>query len=229
MGVLNTDSSLSSHGGDRGPGGPARPPGGGASSRVVRRRMVRFLPDGSPTNAFRYRPRRRRPDDRSCWRWSRSSSGKSRSRRRKARAATSTARGEGPQPLRGGGDAGRRGAKRRRVVTLVTEELRGLLFLIECRFDPDVHESRGPVLDTIRRASTTEASIGTWDREGLPNRDVILPVEAGHHHLGSYLLRGPALGSPSPRERRLAAVALSDLAGAALARGSDRVWAPSSN
>ena len=118
-------------------------------------------------------------------------------RRRKARAATSTARGE-VLSLYVVAEMLAAGSKAAQVVPLVAEELRDLLFLIECRFDPDVHESRGPVLD---RSGEPPLRKPQWDldREGLPNRDVILPVEAGHHHLGSYLLRGPPWESPSPR------------------------------
>ena len=148
-------------------------------------------------------------------------------RRRQARAASSTARGE-VLSLYVVAEMLAAGSKAAQVVPVVAEELRDLLFLIECRFDPDVHESRGPVLE---RSGELHYGSLNWDmeREGLPNRDVILPVEAGHQHLGSYLLRGPALGVPISQDRRLAAVALSDLAGAALARGSDRVGAPSRN
>jgi hypothetical protein len=47
----------------------------------------------------------------------------------------------------------------------------------------------------------------------LPNRDVILPLESQGRRFGCYILRGPALGVPLAQDRRLAAVALSDLAG----------------
>jgi hypothetical protein len=62
--------------------------------------------------------------------------------------------------------------------------------------------------------------------DGLPNRDVILPVESQRRRFGSYILRGPALGVPLAQDRRLAAVALSDLAGSALNANIAGDWLP---
>jgi hypothetical protein len=44
----------------------------------------------------------------------------------------------------------------------------------------------------------------------------VLPVESQGRWLGAYILRGPAPAVPLSQDRRLAAIALSDLAGAAL-------------
>jgi hypothetical protein len=153
-------------------------------------------------------------------------------RRRQARGETTTARGE-VLDLYVIAEMLAAGSRADQVVSLVGEQLGELLFLVDCRFDPEVHGSDGPLLD---RSGELHYGRLDWDlaREGLPNRDVILPVEAGHHRFGSYVLRGPVVGIPISQDRRLAAVALSDLAGAALGREStadhpDRDWTPSSN
>jgi hypothetical protein len=116
---------------------------------------------------------------------------------------------------------------------LVAEQLRELLLLVDCRFEPDVKEGNDP---TLERSGELHYGRLEWElsRDGFPNREVILPVEAGRHRFGSYILRGPALGVPISQDRRLAAVALSDLAGVALGQESsgyqrDRSWIPFNN
>ena len=125
------------------------------------------------------------------------------------------------------------GGKADDVVALVGEQVQDLLFLVDCRFDPTVRHNDGPLLD---RSGELQYGRLNWSAsaDGLPNRDVILPVESRGQRLGSYILRGPALGVPLSQDRRLAAVALSDLAGAALSgestgRDRDRRWTPSNN
>jgi hypothetical protein len=107
------------------------------------------------------------------------------------------------------------GRKAGDIVISVGEQVQDLLFLDSCRFDPSVTHSGCPVLD---RAGELQYGQLDWplDTEGLPNRDVILPVECQGRPFGCYVLRGPALGVPLAQDRLLAAVALSDLAGAAL-------------
>jgi hypothetical protein len=153
-------------------------------------------------------------------------------RRRHARGEMTTARGE-VLSLYVVAEMLAAGSKAERVVTFVAEQLRELLFLGDCRFDPDVQEGTGP---TLERSGELHYGRLEWelDRDGFPNREVILPVEAGHHRFGSYILRAPALGVPISQDRRLAAVALSDLAGAALRLESsgdyrDHSWVPSNN
>jgi hypothetical protein len=153
-------------------------------------------------------------------------------RRRRARRETSTAREE-VLSLYVIAEMLAAGSRAEQVLTLVTEQLGELLFLVECRFDPGAREGSSPLLD---RSGELHYGRLAWDvaREGLPNREVILPVEAAHQHFGSFILRGPALGIPISQDRRLAAVALSDLAGAALGRQvadgrPDHHWTPSSN
>jgi hypothetical protein len=120
-----------------------------------------------------------------------------------------------------------------RVVTLVAEQLKELLFLVDCEFDAMAGDSNLPLLD---RAGELHYGGLSWsvERLGLPNRPVIVPVESQGRILGAYILRGPAIGVPLSQDRRLAAVALSDLAGAALhsdASGwrGNRLSAPSNN
>jgi uncharacterized protein DUF4118 len=119
------------------------------------------------------------------------------------------------------------------VVTLIAEQVRDLLFLVDCHFDATVRHNDGPQLD---RAGELQYGRLNWpvDIDGLPNRDVVLPVESRGQRLGSYILRGPALGVALSQDRRLAAVALSDLAGAALndeptRRDLGRRWMSSNN
>jgi hypothetical protein len=125
------------------------------------------------------------------------------------------------------------GSKADDVVALVSDQVHDLLFLVECRFEPTVRHNDGPILD---RAGELHYGRFHWpvNTEGLPNRDVILPVESRGRRLGSYILRGPALGVALSQDRRLAAVALSDLAGAALngesmGRDVGRRWSASNN
>ncbi len=141
-------------------------------------------------------------------------------RRRQARTDTTTARGE-VLGLYVVAEMLAAGSKAEQVVTLVAEQLQELLFLVDCRFDPDVQENNGPV---VERSGDLHYPYLAWDlsREGFPNREVLLPVEAGRHRFGYYILRGPPLGIPISQDRRLAAVALSDLAGAALSGKSSR-------
>jgi hypothetical protein len=111
------------------------------------------------------------------------------------------------------------GRKTDDIVTSVAEQLHDVLFLENCRFDPTVFDSNSPLLD---RAGELHYGRLNWSlaADGLPNRDVILPVESQGRRFGCYVLRGPALGVPLSQDRRLAAVALSDLAGSALNVGS---------
>ena len=141
-------------------------------------------------------------------------------RRRQARGDVTTAHGE-VVSLYVTAEMLAAGSKAEQVMTLVAEQLGELLFLVDCHFDPDVRETNGPLLD---RSGELDYHPLEWDlgSEGFPNREVILPVEAGRNRLGSYILRGPALGIPISQDRRLAAVALADLAGAALGRRASR-------
>jgi K+-sensing histidine kinase KdpD len=107
------------------------------------------------------------------------------------------------------------------VVTLVAEQLTELLFLVDCRFDPTASHLDLPMLD---RAGELDYNGQSWSArtQGLPNQQVVLPVESQGRWLGAYILRGPATPVPLSHDRRLAAIALSDLAGAALAGNTRR-------
>ncbi len=107
------------------------------------------------------------------------------------------------------------------VVTLVAEQLSELLFLVDCRFDPTAGHGYGPMLD---RAGELRYGSQSWvaRTQGLPDQEVLLPVESQGRWLGAYILRGPATAVPLSQDRRLAAIALSDLAGAALTGTSRR-------
>ena len=135
-------------------------------------------------------------------------------RRRQARSDTRTARDE-VVSLYVVAEMLAAGSRAEEVVRLVAEQLHDLLFLVDCRFEPGDRDAEGPELD---RSGELHYGRLNWSlgSDGLPNRDVILPVESGKRRFGAYVLRGPALGVPLTQDRRLAAVALSDLAGAAL-------------
>jgi K+-sensing histidine kinase KdpD len=111
------------------------------------------------------------------------------------------------------------------IVASVAEQVRDVLFLEDCRFDADVLDSNDPVVD---RDGELHYGHLNWSlaTDGLPNRAVMLPVESQGRRLGSYVLRGPALGVPLAQDRRLAAVALSDLAGSALNANIAAHWLP---
>jgi hypothetical protein len=125
------------------------------------------------------------------------------------------------------------GSAAEQIVTLVAEQVKELLFLVDCRFDASVDHSKLPLLD---RDGELHYGQLEWAVEnfGLPNRDIVLPVESQGRWLGAYILRGPALGVPLSQDRRLASVALADLAGAALNNSATfhhngRLSAPASN
>jgi Domain of unknown function (DUF4118) len=113
------------------------------------------------------------------------------------------------------------GATPAEVVDEVAAELVPLLFLDGCRFDPTLTQVTAPYLD---RTGTVQYNVFARDpsRDGFPGKDVLLPVESHGHVVGCFVLRGPSLGVPVGNERLVAAVALADLAGAAL--GSSGQW-----
>jgi Domain of unknown function (DUF4118) len=135
-------------------------------------------------------------------------------RRRQANAASRTAHDE-VISLYVTAELLANGTKAQQVVALVAEQVKELLFLSDCGFDASVDHSTLPLLD---RAGELQYGHLHWpvDRFGFPNRDIELPVESQGRQLGAYILRGAAPGVPLSQERRLAAIALSDLAGAAL-------------
>jgi K+-sensing histidine kinase KdpD len=100
------------------------------------------------------------------------------------------------------------------ITGAVADEMRALLLLSACRYDPEPNESRAPVLD---RSGELQYGLLNWplESEGFPNRDVMLPVECRGRRYGSFVLRGPSLGVPLTQDRRLAAIVLSDVVGAA--------------
>jgi Domain of unknown function (DUF4118) len=135
-------------------------------------------------------------------------------RRRQARAQASLARHEIVR-LYAVAQMLSAGERQERIIEVVCDTLRDLLFLESCRFDSEPDASHGPLLT---RAGELDYGSIEWplDQEGLPNRDVSLPVEARGLTVGRFVLRGPKLGVPLSQERRLGAVALADLAGAAM-------------
>jgi hypothetical protein len=103
------------------------------------------------------------------------------------------------------------------IIEAVRAELTSLLFLQACLFDATGTQRTTPYLDRNGTVNYNHFSRDT-SREGLPNKDVTLPVEAEGRMIGCYLLRGPALGVPIGRDRLLTAVVLADLTGIAITK-----------
>jgi len=103
------------------------------------------------------------------------------------------------------------------VVDLVARQIRDLLDVDACTFDPGPSHADRPRLladgDITWRGRTVDV-----DREGLPTLDLIeLPVTSGGVERGRYLLTSTSVVRRPDRERRQVAVTLADQAAAALA------------
>lgn len=135
---------------------------------------------------------------------------------RKQRAAAA-AGSENIARMHGVGDLVADGRPLDQVILAVAYELRHLLSLQGCRFEPGLSTS-----DPARIERTGEVVLHDvlWDVDdmGLPGREVVLPVQWGDFVFGRYVLV-PTTGRPISRERRLVAVALSDQVAAVMAAG----------
>lgn len=139
-------------------------------------------------------------------------------RRRQAREAAQRSGGEvldlyvAAQMLSGG-------AAERDLVDTVAAQLKKLLFLTDCRFD-----RRGPALTEplIDRGGELDWAGNTWSltSSGWPDGAVSLPIYCSGRPVGRFLLTGPGRDATRDEaltvDRLLTAVALSDVAGAAL-------------
>jgi hypothetical protein len=107
------------------------------------------------------------------------------------------------------------GAPVDQVVLAVANELTDLLDLVSCRFDPALPDTPGPLVE--RFGSVTWGSLRWGFRTmGLPSREVSLVVQHQGRPLGRYVLLA-APGGRVSADQLLAAVALADQAGAAIA------------
>ena len=104
------------------------------------------------------------------------------------------------------------------VVMAVAEELRELLSLRDCEFDMSPRDPEERPLPTVQRSGEVTVGQLRWgsDSMGLPGRTVELTVAGGGRTWGRYLLE-PTPGEPVPFVRRIVAVAMADLVGAAMA------------
>ena len=139
-------------------------------------------------------------------------------RRRHARQEGSTARRE-MLAIYGVTEMLFAGAETVTIVNTVADQLCDVLSLAYCHFEHfEPFRDRKP-RPFINQAGELEYASLDWrlETDGLPNKDVLLPVDYHGRRLGQYVLRGPNIGVPISRDRRLAAVTLSDLAGIALA------------
>lgn len=142
-------------------------------------------------------------------------------RRRQAREAAQRSAGEvldlyvAAQMLSGG-------AAERDLVDTIAAQLKELLFLTDCRFDPGRAALTEPLVD---RGGELDWAGHAWSlrSSGWPEGAVSLPIYCSGQQVGRFLLTGS--GRVSTRDEALAvdrlltAVALSDLAGAALGGG----------
>ena len=103
------------------------------------------------------------------------------------------------------------------VVDAVADELRSLLGVRECRFDPSRPERPGPTIDRNGNVSWGRIWWGI-DTLGLPGKEITIEVEHDVRRLGRYVLVAEA-GTKVRRDQLLAAVTLADQAGAALGAG----------
>jgi K+-sensing histidine kinase KdpD len=101
------------------------------------------------------------------------------------------------------------------VVLAVANEIRDLLGLRSCRFDPAFAEHPGPFIERDGAVSWGAIRWG-FGTMGLPSKEITLAVEHQGHPLGRFVL----LAEPGTRvipDQLIVAVALADQAGAALA------------
>ena len=118
-------------------------------------------------------------------------------RRRVARDDTRTARDEvislyvAAEMLAAGSNA-------EDVVTLIAEQVRDLLFLVDCHFDSTVRHNDGPLLD---RAGELQYGRLNWpvDIEGYPTGTSSSPSKAEANASGRISCAAPPWGWPSPR------------------------------
>jgi K+-sensing histidine kinase KdpD len=101
------------------------------------------------------------------------------------------------------------------VAQVVADELTAHFGLVSCRYDQAFAERPGPFIE--RHGAVTWGAI-QWDlaRWGLPSQDISLMIEHQGRPLGRYVLLA-APGTRATEDQLLAAVALADQAGAALA------------
>jgi K+-sensing histidine kinase KdpD len=109
------------------------------------------------------------------------------------------------------------------VVMAVATELRDLLDLADCSYDPDMKPDPKPLAE-IERSGAVHFGQFRWavDHIGLPGKQVVLPIQSGGRKYGRYLLQ-PTPGHPLDFDLRVVAVALADQVGAALAGTGARV------
>lgn len=101
------------------------------------------------------------------------------------------------------------------VLDTIADQLRALLFLSGCQFD---YGRPGKMEPIVNRAGDLEWRGRDWSlqSDGWPAVPVSLPVDRAGHPAGRFVLHGPPTGGPVTLDRLLTALALADLAGAAL-------------
>jgi K+-sensing histidine kinase KdpD len=113
------------------------------------------------------------------------------------------------------------------VLETIAEQLQALLFVSRCVFDPGRPSLSEPMINRVGELDWT-GHHWSLSHHGWPAVAVSLPVDNAGRPAGRYLLYGPATGGPVTIDRLLTAVALADLAGAALghARSPQAAIAP---
>jgi hypothetical protein len=103
------------------------------------------------------------------------------------------------------------------VLATVADQLTEVLSLSQCAFDSGPAPESGPTLD---RAGGLDWEGQPWSptSHGWPPVPVSLPVDSAGRAVGRFLLHGRTPAEPVTLDRLMTALALADLAGAALGR-----------
>jgi hypothetical protein len=109
------------------------------------------------------------------------------------------------------------GSRPQLVLETIAKQLQTLLFVSRCEFDPGRPSLTEPM---INRAGELDWRGHNWSlaHHGWPTVAVSLLLDSAGQPTGRFLLYGPSTGGPVTIDRLLTALALADLAGAALGR-----------
>lgn len=107
------------------------------------------------------------------------------------------------------------GTRAATMVDAIAGQLRDVLFLTGCHFDAERPSLTEPLID---RGGELDWAGHNWslNLHGWPAAPVSLPVYSNGHEIGRFVLERPEGSADLTQDRLLTAVALSDLAGAAL-------------
>jgi hypothetical protein len=109
------------------------------------------------------------------------------------------------------------GSRPQLVLETIAEQLQTLLLVTRCEYDPGRPSVTEPM---INRGGELDLRGHNWSlaHHGWPTVPVSLLLHSAGQPAGRFLLYGPSTGGPVTIDRLLTALALADLAGAALGR-----------